>query len=121
MDPPISGDRTGGMVKERHVVCHRLDGLSMLVGMLQDLIACDNATFDLIQDDVPPEFDQSPTFVPGNGPRVRFKEAEDLLLRGDFLALQDSVARLRNHPFHQREDPFSLTAQSRCLSLALLA
>src|SRR5258708_7200289 len=46
MDPPISGDRAGGMVKERDVVCHRLDGLSMLVGMLQDLVACDDATFD---------------------------------------------------------------------------
>jgi hypothetical protein len=70
---------------------------------------------------VPPEFDQSPTFVPGNGAGVRFKEAEDLLLRGDFLALQDSAARLRNHPFHQREYPFSLTTQSCCLPLALLA
>jgi hypothetical protein len=65
------------MVKERDVVCHRLDGLSMLVGMLQDLVACDDATFDFIKDDVPPEFDQSPTFVPGNGAGVRFKEAED--------------------------------------------
>jgi hypothetical protein len=71
------------MVKERDVVCYRLDGLPMFVGMLQDLVACDDPPLDFIKDHVPPKLDQSPTFVPRNGAGVRFKEAEDLLVRGD--------------------------------------
>src|SRR5437660_8625136 len=39
VDAAIPGHRTGRMVKERDVVCHRLDGLPMFVGTLQNLIA----------------------------------------------------------------------------------
>src|SRR5260370_37463435 len=104
MDPPISGDRAGGMVKERDVVCHRLDGLSMLVGMLQDLVACDDATFDFIQNDVPPEFDLRPPFVSRNGAGVRFTEAQYFLFGGSFFPLEHPPTRLRDALFHQTED-----------------
>src|SRR5260370_36129701 len=105
------------MVKEYDVVCHGLDGLSMFVGMREDLVARDDTALHFIQDDVATEFDQRPAFVPRNGAGVWFKEAEHLLVRGDFLALEDPAARLRNHPLHQGEYPLSLGAQSRCLPL----
>src|SRR6266567_9511424 len=117
MDPPISGDRAGRMVKERDVVCHRLDGLSMLIGMLQDLVACDDATLDFIKDHMPSELDQGPAFVARNGPGMRLKEAEHLLVGGDFLALEHPAARLRDYLLHQRKDLLGLGAQARGLSL----
>src|SRR5260370_42646486 len=86
---PVPGDGAGGMAKEGDVVSRRLDGLSMLVGMLQDLVACDDATFDFIQNDVPPEFDLGPPFVSRNGAGVRFKEAQYFLFGGNFFPLED--------------------------------
>src|SRR5712691_6625767 len=44
VDSAISGDQVGWMLKERTVVLHRLHGLSMLMGMLQDLVAGDDAS-----------------------------------------------------------------------------
>src|SRR5260370_5193885 len=117
MDPRTSGERAGGMAKERCVVVPRLDGLSMLVGMPQDLVACDDATFDFIQNDVPPEFDLGPPFVSRNGAGVRFKEAQYFLFGGNFFPLEDPPTRLRDHLFHQREDLLGLCAQSRGLPL----
>jgi hypothetical protein len=57
VDAPIPGHGARRMVKERDVVCYRLDGLPMLVGMLQDLIARDDAALDFIEDDVAAKFD----------------------------------------------------------------
>ena len=50
---------------------------------------------------MPPKLDQGTAFVPRNGARVWFKEAEHLLVGGDFLACEHPAARLRNHPLHQ--------------------
>src|SRR5260370_17338750 len=112
MEPLLSGDRSAGMVKERDVCCHRLDGLSMLVGMLQDLVACDDATFDFIQNDVPPEFDLGPPFLSSNGAGVRFKEGQYFLFGGNFFPSEHQPTRLLDHLFHKREDVLALLPYS---------
>src|SRR5258708_40010249 len=89
------------MVKEYDMVCHGLDGLSMFGGMQEDLVARDDTALHFIQDDVATEFDQRPAFVPRNGAGVRLKEAEHLLVRGNFLALDHPLTRLRDHLLHQ--------------------
>src|SRR2546423_7487318 len=78
VDAAIPGHRTGRMVKERDAVCHRLDGLPMFVGMLQNLIARHDPPLDFIEDDVPPKLDQGPTFVSRNGAGVGFKDPRAL-------------------------------------------
>ncbi len=93
----------------------------MLVGMLQDLLAGDDATFDCIQHHVPPALEQGTALVARNGPRLRLKEAEHLLLGGDLLALAHPAARVRDPLLQQREHLLGLGAQARGLSLRLLA
>ncbi len=48
------------MLKERTVMGHGLDGLSMLVGVFQDPVARHDAALHFIQDDLPPKLDQRP-------------------------------------------------------------
>src|SRR6266567_8175419 len=108
------------MVKECDVVCHRLDGLSMFVGVLQDLIARDDAPLHFIKDDMAPKLDLGSALVPRDGPCVWLEEAEDLLVGGDGSAFEDPVARLRDHPLDQREYALGLAAPACDLRLRLL-
>ena len=70
--------------------------------MLQDLIARHDATLDFIEDDVAAKLDLGSAFVARNGACVRLKEAEHLLVGGNFFALEHPAARLHDHPLHQR-------------------
>src|SRR5206468_4411949 len=94
VDTSIPGDRTGRMAEDRLVMLHGLNRLSMFVGMLQDLVARDDAALDFIKNDVAAELDLGPAFVPRDSTRVRFEEAEDLLVGGNFLPFEDPAARL---------------------------
>ena len=93
----------------------------MFVGVLQDLVARDDATLDFIEDHMPPELDEGPAFVPRNGPGMWLKEAEHLLVGGDGSALEHPAARLRDHLLHQGEHRLGLAAQALGLLLGLLA
>src|SRR5436305_11036881 len=73
-----------------------------------------------VQDDVTPIFNLGSALVPRDGPCVRLEEADDLLVGGDFLAFEDPLARLRDHPLDQREYALGLGAQAHGLLLALL-
>ena len=88
------------MLEDLLMVLHRLDGLPMLMGMFQDLIARDDATLHFIKDDVATELDRGAAFVAGNSAGVWLKEAEHLLLGGNFFAFEDPAARLHDHPLH---------------------
>src|SRR5947209_2842866 len=105
------------MVKECDVGCHRLEGLSRFARVLPDLVARDDAPLRFIKDDVAPKLDLGSALVPRDGPCVRLEEAENLLVGGDFLAFEDPVARLRDHPLDQREYALGLAAQTRGLRL----
>src|SRR6266566_7656742 len=98
MDPAISGDRAGRMGKECDVVCHRLDGLPMLIGMREDLVARHDAALDFIEDHLSAKLDQCAACMPRDGTGVRLKQAEHFLLAGHLLALKDTGARLDDHP-----------------------
>src|SRR5437660_1420219 len=63
----IARHQIGGMLKERAMMGHCLDRLSMLVGVLQNLVAGDNAALDFIQDHLPTKLDQRTTFMAGYG------------------------------------------------------
>ncbi len=81
------------MRKKRMVMGHRFDRLPMLIRVLPDLIACDDAALDFIEDDVAAKLDQHTTFV-RNGADMRLKEAEHFLARGYLLALKHAGAGL---------------------------
>jgi hypothetical protein len=70
VDPTISSQRVGGMLEDLLVVLHRLNGLPMLMGMFQDLIARDDATLHFIKDDVATELDLGAANVSGNSAGV---------------------------------------------------
>lgn len=54
------------MLKEHAVMGYHLHRLSMLIGMLQDLVARHDAALHFIQDHLPTEFDQRAPFVAQN-------------------------------------------------------
>src|SRR2546421_7649147 len=92
------------MRKERTMMCYRLDGLPMLVGMLQNLVARHDAALHLIEDDLPTKLDQRPTFMAGNSAGMRLKKTEGFLLRGHLLSFQHAAARLGDDPLPQRQE-----------------
>ena len=108
------------MVKEHDVMCHGLGSLPMLIGMLQDLVARDDAALHFIEDDVPPKLNQGTAFVARDGAGVRLEEAEHLLLRCDLLAFEHSATCLSNHPLDQRQHILCLGQQTLGLRLGLL-
>jgi hypothetical protein len=90
------------MGKERLVVCHRLDGLPMLAGVRQDLVACHDAAFDLIEHT--PGAQTRPARRPCDAGwracAARISSGR-ISLRGHLLALQYALARLSNHTLDQ--------------------
>ena len=68
-----------------------------------------------------PKFHLRSALVPRDGTCVRLKEAEHLLVRGHFLALQHAAARLGDDALDQREHLLSFRVQSLRLLLTLLA
>src|SRR5947209_6988075 len=88
MHPPITCDQARRMVKERAVMAHRLDGLPMLVGMLQDLIACHDAALHFIKDHLATKLDQRPAFMAGNGTRMGLKDPRALSARRPLSGLR---------------------------------
>jgi len=119
---PRSAESPGGrMLEDLLVVLDRLGGLPMLVGVREDLIARHDPPIDFIKNDVATELDERTAFVPRDGPRVRFEEAEHLLLRCHLLAFEHSAACLSNHPLDQRQHILCLCEQTLRLRLALLA
>ena len=57
------------------------------------------------------ELDVSAPFVSRNDPRVRFKQAEHLLFRGDLLAFEHTTARLGNHASDEWEELLHLISE----------
>src|SRR5260370_18428934 len=87
------------------MVSDRLDGLPMLGGVLQDRIARHDATLNFIEHDLPPELDQCPTLVAGDGSGVRKKNAEDSLPPAPLLPPPPPPGRLGDIPAAQRPQP----------------
>ncbi len=85
--------------------------LSMFAGLLQDLKASDDASLHLIQGHQPPELDFGSPFVARNDPRVRFKEAQDFLFRGDLVAFEHPAACLGDHASDEREELLRLVSE----------
>jgi hypothetical protein len=80
------------------MVLHRLQGLPMLVGVLQDLLAGHDAALHFIQDGMPSELDQRASFLA----RVcGSKRLSTGLPGGHLLALQHATACLSDHPLDQ--------------------
>src|SRR5260370_7766961 len=86
MHPPVASHQTRRMLKERLVVPHRFNGLPMLSGVFQNLVARHDATLHLVEDDVSAKLDERPALVARNGAGVRLAEAEHLLARSQLLA-----------------------------------
>src|ERR1700686_701397 len=101
MHPAVSGHQVGRMFKERTVVCYGLYGLSMLVGVLQDLVACDDATLDFIEHHLAAKLNQCAALVPRDGTGVWLKQAEHFLVRTHLLALKHTGARLDDDALDQ--------------------
>src|SRR5258707_1890432 len=108
------------MLKEGLMVRYRLQSLSMLGGVLQDLEARHDTSLDFIEYDVPAEFDQRAAFMPGNGAGVWLKEAEHFLACGHLLALQHARACLGDDALNQREHSLGLFEQALGLLLGPL-
>src|SRR5260370_33179192 len=94
MPPPVSCQQMGWLLKKRLVMGYRFDRLPMLVGVLQNLVACHDPAIDFIEDHLPAKFDQRATFVSGDCAGMRLKKAEHFLARAHLLALHHAPARL---------------------------
>src|SRR5258708_21075571 len=108
MHPPVASQQTGRMLKERLVVPHRFDGLPMLGGVFQNLVARHDAALHLVEDDVAAKLDERTALVARNGARVRLEKADHLLARSHLLALQHTTAFLGDHALDQSQDPLRL-------------
>src|SRR5260370_16603667 len=75
MPPPVSCQQMGWLLKKGLVMGHRFDRLPMLVGVLQNLVACHDTAIDFIQDHLPSKFDQRTAFVAGDVGRIPAHEA----------------------------------------------
>src|SRR5260370_3893423 len=108
LHPPVASHQTRRMLKERLVVPHRFDGLPMLGGVFQNLVARHDAALHLVEDDVAAKLDERTALVARNGARVRLEEAEHLLARSHLLALQHTTACLGDHALDQWQPPLRL-------------
>jgi hypothetical protein len=97
--------------EEALMVRERRFGLPMFVRLLQDLETGHEAALYLIEHDEAPELDVSAPFVSRNDPRVGFKEAEDFLFRGDFLAFEHPAAGLGDHASDEWEELLHLISE----------
>src|SRR6266516_2124846 len=102
MHPSIPSHQIGRMFKERLVMGYGRDGLAMLVGVLQDLVARHDTALHLIEDDLPSKLDLGASLVAWDGARVRLKEAEHFVGGGHLLALEHARPRLGDDAFDQR-------------------
>src|SRR5258707_8319220 len=112
LDAPVAGHQARRMLKDLLVVGDRLQRLSMLGGVLQDLVARHDAALHLVEDDVAAKLDQRADFMPGNGAGVWLEEAEYLLAGCHLLALQHTRARLGDHTLDHLHPLFTLAEQT---------
>jgi hypothetical protein len=119
MDASISCDQVRRVRKDLLMVGHRLYGLSMPLGTVENLRAGHDPCFHLNDDDMPPEFDQCAPDVSRDDPRAGFEEAERFFARGHLLAFQHTPPRPGHHLLNQRQRRLRLSEETLRLPLGL--
>src|SRR5258708_26791343 len=98
MHAPIPGHQARCPTKHLLMMAYCFHRLLMLVGLLQDLVACHDAALHLIEDHVPPKLDLGASLVAGEVPRVWLPHALNFFFPRDLLSSQNAPGGLGDAP-----------------------
>ena len=121
VQPPVTTQPIG---RPRKALLRRRQAapqLGMLhANVIEELVATDEATFDCVQQQLAPKLGRLAGFVAPDHLGVRLEQAEDLLLTGHRLALEDAAGGLRNRLVDHGEEVLEAFDQAVCGGLPLL-